>query len=282
MKKQKVILITGANSGVGKATSIELAKNGDCVVMLCRDKNRGEQALSDVKEASKNKDVELMLCDLSSLSDIKNFCREFKEKYNRLDVLINNAGVILPGRHLTKDGFELQFQVNYLAPVLINKLLLGIMVKGSRIINVSSGAHKIGKIFFEDVNLTKNYRLWRAYAQSKLALTIYTYELSRRLENSGITVNSVHPGAVASSMGINRDTGFGTFITRLLKPFFLTPLKGAETSIYLATSSDVSNVSGKYFYKKKPVKTSKISYDKELGNKLWDYTENLLSDALKF
>ena len=279
MHKNKVILITGASSGVGKATALELAKRNNTVIMLCRNKERGESALNEIKELSGNDSVHLMICNLADLDDIREFCNKFKEKFGILNILINNAGVILPGRNITKNGFELQFGVNYLSHFLITNLLLETLEKGapSRIVNVSSGIQKIGKIYFNDVNLKNNYKLWRAYAQSKLAMILFTYELSRRLQERGsrITVNCLHPGAVATKMGINRENGFGTFVTTFLKPFFQTPLKGAETSIFLATSPKVEGVSGKYFYKKKPITSCKDSYNIEIAKKLWDMSVDM-------
>jgi len=280
MGADKVIIITGANSGMGKAISIKIAETGANVVMLCRDKRRGEEALNDVIKKSKSNLVNLMLCDLGSLKSIRDFCEEFKVQYNRLDVLVNNAGVIIPGRHETSDGFELQFGVNHLGHFLLTNLLLDYLKKSgnSRIVNVSSGAHKIGKIYFDDVNLTKNYTLIRAYAQSKLANILFTYELADKLKGTKVTANCLHPGAVATNMGINRKTGFGTFITKLLKPFFNTPEKGAETTIYLAISKEVEGISGKYFYKQKEILSSKRSYNKEDAKKLWELSEKMTKE----
>jgi NAD(P)-dependent dehydrogenase (short-subunit alcohol dehydrogenase family) len=282
MDGTSVVLVTGANSGMGKATCIELAKTGAQVVMLCRNEQRGEKALADVRKSSGNKKVELMLCDLGSLKSINSFCDEFLERYDRLEVLINNAGVILPGRHETADGFELQFGVNHLGHFLLTNRLLELLIASApaRIINVSSGAHKAGRIYYDDVNLKANYSFIRAYAQSKLANVLFTNELSVRLKDQGVTVNSLHPGAVATNMGINRETGFGTFITRLLKPFFVTAEQGAETSIYLAASPEVVNVTGKYFYRKKPVATSKRANNREDARKLWELSEKLIAEKM--
>lgn len=268
----RVAIVTGANSGMGRATSLALARTGAQVVMLCRSKSRGEAALAEVKELSGSKSVELMLCDLGSMASIRAFSEKFRQKYCNLHVLVNNAGVILPGRHLTADGFELQFGVNHLGHFLLTNLLLDLLKASApaRIINVSSGAHKIGRIHFDDINLQHNYSLIRAYAQSKLANILFTYELARRLQGTGVTANCLHPGAVATNMGINRETGFGTFITGLLKPFFQTAENGAETTIYLATSPEVEGVSGKYFYRKRPVQSSKRSYDVDTATRLWN------------
>jgi NAD(P)-dependent dehydrogenase (short-subunit alcohol dehydrogenase family) len=275
--KNSVAVVTGANSGMGKAISTELARTGAVVVMLCRSKERGEAALKEVKELSGSSNVELMTCDLGSIKSIENFCMEFKKKYNRLNVLVNNAGVILPGWHQTAEGYELQFGVNHLGHFLLTNRLLELLITSapSRIVNVASGAHKIGKIHFDDVNLKKNYTLWRAYAQSKLANILFTYELAERLKGTEVTANCLHPGAVATSMGVNRDTGFGTFITGMLKPFFQTAEQGAETTIYLATSKEVEGITGKYFYRKRPITSSKVSYDKVVSKRLWELSEEM-------
>ncbi len=277
MDKNSVVIVTGANSGMGKATSVGLAKTGATVVMLCRNKAKGEKAVHEVRDLSGNSSVELTICDLGSRKSIEDFCVEFKKKYRRLDVLVNNAGVILLGRQETFDGYELQFGVNHLGHFLLTNRLLDLMLISApaRIINVSSGAHKAGKIHFADVNLKKNYNVWRAYAQSKLANVLFTYELSERLKGTKVTANCLHPGAVATAMGIDRNTGFGTFITGLLKPFFQTPEEGAQTAIYLATSHEVDGVTGKYFYRKSPIPSSKRSYDKDLAKKLWELSERM-------
>lgn len=278
MDKNSVVIVTGANSGIGKATSIGLAKTGATVVMLCRRKTEGEAAVQEVRFLTGNNSVDLMLCDLGSLKSIEEFCLEFKKKYQRLDVLLNNAGVILSQRHETVDGYELQFGVNHLGHFFLTNLLLDRLIESapSRIINVSSGAHKVGKIHFKDINLKKNFHVMRAYAQSKLANILFTYELAERLKDTGVTVNCLHPGAVATKMGINRDNGFGTLITRMLKPFFQTAEKGAETSIFLATSHEVAGVTGKYFYRKKAIASSKRSYDKTIAKELWNLSEEMI------
>jgi NAD(P)-dependent dehydrogenase (short-subunit alcohol dehydrogenase family) len=281
MENKKVVLITGGSSGMGKAAAVELAKLGYFVIFISRNKERGEKALRDIKTESGSEDVRLMLCDLGDIKSIRKFAEEFKLSYSRLDILINNAGVILPERHETKDGYELQFGVNHLGHFLLTNLLLETIINSapSRIINVASGAHKVGKIHFQDINFKKNFNLIKAYAQSKLANILFTYELADRLKNTEVTVNCLHPGAVATQMGINRKTGFGTFITRMLKPFFQTPKEGASTAIYLAASDEVKKVTGKYFYKRKPIKSSKLSYDRELAEKLWKLSEELVNSV---
>lgn len=285
MNHKNVALVTGGNSGVGKAAAVELAKHGYMVVILCRNKQKGEEALIDIKRESGSKEIDLLLCDLGNLSLIRQAAALFLEKYPGLNILINNAGVILPGRYETSDGFELQFGVNHLGHFLLTNLLLDTLISSApaRVINVTSGAHKIGKIHFDDINLKNRFNFIKAYGQSKLANILFTYELADRLQGTGVDVNCFHPGAVASRMGINRDTGFGTTITRILKPFFQTPKAGASTGIYLATSEDVKGITGQYFIKKKAVKSSGLSYDKRLGKRLWEISEKMtglnVSDA---
>lgn len=278
VNEKNVVLITGGNAGMGKATATELAGLGYLVVVLSRSKEKGRVAVEEIKKESGSDAVDLMICDLASMASIRHFVSEFKEKYNKLNVLINNAGVIVPKRHETSDGFELQFGVNHLGHFLLTNLLLDTIKSSSpaRIINLSSGAHKSGKIYFEDLNLKKNYNVVKAYAQSKLANVLFTYELADRLKGTGVTVNTLHPGAVATQMGIDRQTGFGTLITGMLKPFFQTPPEGASTAIYLATSEEVKDTTGKYFYNKKPIPSSKLSYDKKLAKKLWKVSERLV------
>ncbi|MDF2613312.1 MAG: short-chain dehydrogenase [Clostridia bacterium] len=278
MSENKIVLITGGSAGMGKAAASELMRLGYFVIILARNKERGEKALAEIKSESKSNLADLMLCDLASQASIRRFVSQFKEKYKRLDVLINNAGVILPSRHETNDGFELQFAVNHLGHFLLTNLLLDTIKNSSpaRIINVSSGAHKAGKIHFDDLNLKKNYNLIKSYSQSKLANILFTYELADRLKDRGVTVNTLHPGAVATQMGINRTTGFGTLITSMLKPFFKSPAEGASTTVYLATSNEVQNITGKYFYNKKPIPSSKLSYDKELAKRLWQVSEKMV------
>ncbi|MFS1514077.1 SDR family oxidoreductase [Chengkuizengella sp. SCS-71B] len=271
----KIALITGANSGMGLATTTEIAKKGATVIMLCRNKQRGEAALETAKQHSGSQNIELMICDLGSLESIRTFVSQFKEKYYKLDILINNAGVISLKRELTSDGFEMQLGINHLGHFLLTNLLLESLnnAEEARIINVSSGAHKIGKIDLQDPFLTKRYGLMKGYAQSKLANILFTKELSKKLSNTNITVNALHPGAVATNIGVNRKTGFGKNLIKLVKPFFLSPEEGAATAIYLATSDEVKDTTGEYFYKKKIAFVSKVAQDNELAKKLWTWSE---------
>lgn len=289
--KGMLAIVTGASSGMGMATTAALADKGYKVIMLCRSEKRG-QAAYDQLMAKEGRDIELWLCDLGSFASIRQFSDRFHETFgwtdgecadseNRisdqeeasvgkaLDLLVNNAGFISLDRQETEDHFERQFGVNHLGHFLLTNLLLDTMKEGSRIVVVASGAHKAGKIHFEDINLTKGYNVVKAYGQSKLANVLFTRELSRRMKSRGITVNCCHPGAVATQMGVDRKTGFGKTIVGMLKPFFLTPEEGAATAVFLATAPTLTNVTGEYFYRCKIARSSKRSKDKELAEKLY-------------
>jgi len=270
----KVAIVTGANSGMGMATVEALSDKGAAVIMLCRNEERGKEALLKLTK-DKPRKLDLILCDLGDFESIRTFAKAVKEKYDHIDILVNNAGFISLDRQETKEGLERQFGINHIGHFLLTKELLDLMGKGSRIVNVASGAHKTGKIHFDDINLTKGFNVIKAYSQSKLANVLFTRELARRVAVRGITVNCCHPGAVATNIGIDRDTGFGKTITGLLKPFFQTPMEGARTAIFLASDKSVENISGGYFYKCKIAKSSKRSKDKKLAKKLFELSEEI-------
>ncbi|MFX1317338.1 MAG: SDR family oxidoreductase [Promethearchaeota archaeon] len=268
----KICMITGANSGIGKATALSIAKMGAVVIMICRDKNRGENAQKEIINETGNKSVDLFICDLSSQESIYKLAENFKKKYQKLDVLINNAGVVKTKRILTIDGFETTFAVNYLAPFLLTNLLLDIIKESapSRIINIISGIHKSGSINFDDLQAENKYRSYKAYGQSKLALILFTYELSKKLEGTSVTVNALHPGFTRTNIGRDYSVFIRPF-TKLSK----NPKKGAETSIYLATSPEVEGITGKYFIKKQQKRSSKDSYNEKLAKELWNVSLKL-------
>lgn len=269
-------IVTGANSGMGKATVAALADKGYEVIMLCRDSGRGKEAYDDLKSENSNRRLQLMLCDLGNYDSIRKFVKAFKDQNKSLDVLVNNAGFISLDRQFTDEGIERQFGINHLGHFLLTHLLLGTMKDGSRIVVVASGAHKTGRIHFSDINLNKGFNVVTAYSQSKLANVLFAREMARRLKSRGITVNCCHPGAVATNMGVSRDTGFGKTITGLLKPFFLTPAEGAKTAIFLATDDSVKDVTGEYFYKCKSATSSKMSRDMKLAGKLYKFSGELI------
>lgn len=272
---EKIAIVTGANSGMGKATTLALMNLGYHVVMACRDLKRGEEALIEVtKEAAAGQST-LITCDLASFTSIETFTGQFRARFERLDVLIANAGVILTSREETEQGFEKQLGVNHFGHAYLIHLLTDLLKTSapSRIVIVASGAHKVGRIDYTNLPMKRHYGTFRAYSRSKLANVIYAKELSRRFQGSGVTVNSCHPGAVGTSMGVNRQTGFGQGLMSLLSHVFLTPKQGADTAIFLATSKTVENMNGYYFYKRQPTKTSKNGSDPLQGRRLWEATQ---------
>lgn len=252
--KGKIVLITGGNAGIGKATAIGLAKMGAHVVIACRSKERGLAAVEEIEKESDNSQVDLLVMDLASQKSVRNAAKEFQERFGRLDVLINNAGVFLPKRELTEDGIEKTFATNYLGHFLLTHLLLDTLKKSSpsRIVNVAS-KHGGIKINFDDLMLEKSYSILKAVGPTKLGLVMFTKELAKKLDGTGVTVNSLHPGLVRTTL--LKDTGFLRYIFKLIP--HVSPAKGAETSIYLASSADVQNVSGKFFSNKKETATGK-------------------------
>lgn len=271
----KVAIVTGANSGMGMATAKALLDEGATVIMLCRSEKRGKEAY-EILTKNGNSRTYLILCDLGDYDSIRSFVRKVKKQFERIDILVNNAGFISLDRQETKEGLERQFGINHVGHFLLTTELLDMMGKGSRIVNVASGAHKTGKIHFDDINLTKGFNVIKAYSQSKLANVLFTRELARRVAERGITVNCCHPGAVATNIGIDRETGFGKTITGLLKPFFQTPAEGARTAIFLSIEDSVKNITGEYFYKCKIAKSSNRSKVMVLAKKLYEFSEELV------
>jgi NAD(P)-dependent dehydrogenase (short-subunit alcohol dehydrogenase family) len=268
----KICLITGANSGVGKATALGLARMGATVVMVCRNQAKGEEAQKEVQAQSGNSDVHLLLADLSSQQSIRELVAQFQQQFSQLHVLINNAGVVPLGRRETVDGLEMTFAVNYLAPFLLTNLLLDTLKASApaRIINVSSDAHEAGYINMDDLQSKNSFSFMKVYGQSKLALVLSTYELARRLEGTGVTVNALHPGFVTTNLGQNDVGPFLRAIARVVFLFGISPEKGAATSLYLASSPDVADVTGKYFEKSQQHPSAPISYDEALQHRLWE------------
>lgn len=274
--KGKVCMITGANSGIGKASAIELARMGLTVIMVCRDPDRGKAALSEVRAKSRNDSVDLMIADLSSQKSIRELVQNFINRYQHLHVLINNAGVFLAKHTVTVDGIETTLAVNHLAYFLLTNLLLDVLKSSApaRIVNVSSIAHRRGHIDFDDLQGEKKYSGFKAYNQSKLANILFTYELAKRLKGSGVTANCLHPGAVATNL-VRGNSGAFALIWKALTPFMLSPDKGARTCIYLASSPEVESVSGKYFVKEAETVSSKESYDESVAQRLWQVSAEL-------
>jgi NAD(P)-dependent dehydrogenase (short-subunit alcohol dehydrogenase family) len=283
--KGRICIITGSNSGIGKETAIGLAKMGVTIVMVVRDQERGEKARIEIVKQTGNDSVDLMICDLSSMSSIRHFVEEFKKKYDRLDVLINNAGAVFNKRELTPEGFERTLAVNYLGPFLLTHELMDLLKSSapSRIINVSSGLAKDGKVDLDDLQSEKNYPRTKAYSRrhapvydnAKLMVMMFTYELARRLKGSGVTVNVLMPGFTATNLGKSSGSLTSSIMFKMVRPMQQSAKKGAETSVYLASSNEVKDITGKCFAKKKETKTCPASYDEELQKRLWSKTESM-------
>jgi NAD(P)-dependent dehydrogenase (short-subunit alcohol dehydrogenase family) len=269
-------MITGASSGIGRATATELARQGTTLVLVCRDRRRGAACIAEIQQQTGNRDLTLMLADLSSQQSIRQLARDFLATERPLHVLINNAGVVNLQRKLTGDGIEEVVAVNHLAYFLLTHLLLDRLKASApaRIVNVASDAHKFGGIDFDNLQGERRYRTMKIYGQSKLANIMFTYELARRLEGSGVTVNCLHPGAVATGLGANNGA-WAKVLIKVIGTFFRTPESGAATSIYLASSPQVEGVSGKYFSNSKPRRSSKISYSAAAQRRLWEISAQL-------
>jgi NAD(P)-dependent dehydrogenase (short-subunit alcohol dehydrogenase family) len=279
----KIVLVTGANQGIGKATAIGLARQGARVVLVSRNADKGRAALADVRAASATGDAQLIVADLSSQADVRRAAAELRTHHARLDVLVNNAGVFVPARHETVDGLEETFAVNHLAPFLLTTELLDLLKASapSRIVTVSSEVHSGAKMAWDDLQFaTQRYGGMKAYGQSKLANVLFTYELARRLEGSGVTANALHPGVIASGFG-QTYPGAMSFFVKVARPFLLTAEEGAKTSIYLASSPAVEGVTGQYLSKCKPVKSNAVSYDEASQRKLWALSLELVKAHAK-
>jgi NAD(P)-dependent dehydrogenase (short-subunit alcohol dehydrogenase family) len=278
----KTVLVTGANQGIGKATAIALAAKGAHVVIVARNADKGRAALAQVRAAAPG-GAELIVADLSSQEQVRRAAAEFKARHDRLDVLVNNAGVYVPERHVTADGLEETFGLNHLGYFLFTKELLDVIqaTRQARIVNVSSDAHRGARMRWEDLQFERTpYRGFQAYGQSKLANVLFTYELARRLEGTGVTVNCLHPGVIGSGFGQTYGSAL-SILVKIARPFMLSPEEGARTSIYLASSPEVEGVTGKYFSKCKPVKSNAISYDLQSQQKLWSLSEQLVKAHAK-
>ena len=269
-------MITGANSGIGRETALALARMGARIVMVCRDEAKGLEARRDIEAQSGNTQLDLLLADLGSLRQVRRLAESFQARYGALHVLVNNAGLILGERSVTEEGHETTFAVNHLAPFLLTHLLLDTLKASApaRIINVASTVHFGVRIHFEDLFQEANYQPMGAYRQSKLANILFTYRLAEQLEGTGVTANCLHPGIVETNFG-NKGSRLYRFFKPMVKPFFINPQKGAETLIHLASSPEVENTTGKYFERKKPRRSSKISYDIETQDRLWNISEQL-------
>ena len=275
----KVCVVTGSNSGIGRETAEALASMGARVVMVTRSREKGSEAREAIIRATGNREVDLLICDLSIMSQVESLAEEITENYSLLDVLINNAGAVFSKRTVTLEGFERSFAVNYLAPFKLTHQLIPILKNSapSRVINLSSGLHKRAHIDLEDLQSTKHYEGMKAYQNSKLMVLLFTYELARRLTGTSITVNAVQPGFVATNLGRNSGSLVSSIMFRLVRPLQISPKEGAQTSIYAATAPELDGITGKCFAKSAEVKTSPESYDEDLQKRLYEKTLSLLN-----
>jgi len=276
--KGRLCIITGANSGIGYHTAKGLAEKKATVVMVCRDLEKGQKALDEIKTATGSNSLYLMHCDVSSMKSIDRFTREFNDRFTCLHVIINNAGAAFSKRQTTEEGYEKTIATNYLGAFKLTHNLLPILREKtpSRIINISSGMHKTGKVDFEDLMFEKRYKSMEAYATTKLMVTAYTYALAERLEGTGVTANVVEPGFVATNLGANMGGFWDKLAFTIVRPIQTSAEKGAETSIWAASNSELEEVTGKTFAKKSEAKSAEITYDTEFQDKLWENTVKTL------
>ena len=274
----KVVLITGGTRGIGKATAIGLATLGARVGITGRDRARAEQAATDIRAASGNPAVAAFAADLTSQAEVRRLAVAVLDAYPRLDVLVNNVGGFWAHRHPTADGLERTFALNYLAPFLLTNLLLDRLKASApaRVVTVSSSAQALGRIEFDDLQGARHYSGQRAYNQSKLATVMFTNELARRLEGTGVTATSLHPGVVRTNFGAEDQARFFAVISRVVLPLLKTPAQGAQTPIYLASSPDLDGVTGQFFANRKPKTANKVAYDADMRARLWQVSADLV------
>jgi len=274
----KTVLVTGGTGGIGKATALGLATLGARVAITGRDRARAQAAAADIRTATGNDAVDAYAADLSAQAEVRRLAAEMLATYPRLDVLVNNVGGYWAHRHVTGDGLEHTFALNHLAPFLLTNLLWDRLLASApaRVITVSSGAQAMGRIDFDDLQGERNWSGQRAYNQSKLANVMFTYELARRLEGTGVTATVLHPGVVRTAFGAEDPAGWQRLFLPLVRPWLKSPAQGAETPIYLASSPEVAGVTGRYFANRKPKTSNRASYDTEAQARLWRVSADLV------
>jgi retinol dehydrogenase-14 len=276
----RTVLITGGTSGIGRATATGLAAIGARVAITGRNRERTERLAREIGTAV-GAHVDVFTADLSSQTEVRRLAGEVLQTYPRIDVLVNNVGGYWDSRHVTVDGLERTFALNHLAPFLLTNLLLERLQQGvpARVVTVSSGAHAMGRIDFEDLQGERSYSGQRAYNQSKLANVMFTYELARRLQGSAVTGNVLHPGVVRTSFGAEDPGRVQRLLVPFVRPFMKAPAQGAATSIYLASSPHLEQMTGRYFVNSKPRRSSKLSYDEATAARLWQVSADLVGLA---
>ncbi len=278
----KVALVTGATNGIGKVTALELARAGYRVLFTSRDPRKGERVLEELKAQSGSDALELYVGDLSSMAEVRRVALEVRAKYPRLDVLVNNAGGVFMEHQTTVDGFEYTFAFNHLSYFLLTNLLLESLKAAdhARVVSVSSSANYGGKIVWNDLEGSSRYSGFGAYSQSKLMNILFANELAHRLRGTGVTSNSLHPGFVSTGFGDNSSGLVKTILSLLKRVGSITPEKGAETTLYLATSSEVEGVTGQFFDLKKMKRANPIAYDESAQKRLWNLSDKLVAQWL--
>src|SRR6266576_742039 len=273
----KFVLVTGGTGGIGRATAIGLAALGARVGITGRDQARAEAAAASICTAPGGPAVDAFAADMSAQAGVRRLAAQVAGTYPRLDVLVNNVGGFWAHRHLTADGLERTFALNHLAPFLLTSLLLDRLTARApaRIVTVSSGAHASGRIDFDDLQGERDYSGQRAYSQSKLANVMFTYELARRLDGTGVTATVCHPGMVRTSFGDEDQAAYFAAMIRVARLFMKTPAQGALTPVYLASSPEVEGVTGRYFASRKPKTSSKASHDTAAAARLWQASAGL-------
>ena len=265
------VILTGATRGIGHAAAIEIAQRGADLAIVGRDPERVRATASEARAAAAGAPVHEHVADLAQMDEVRRLADELLDAYPRIDVLANNAGAMFTSRHVTADGFEQTFALNHLAPFLLTSLLLDRLTASApaRVVTVSSGAHASGRIDFDDLQGEQNYSGQRAYSQSKLANVMFTYELARRLDGTGVTATVCHPGVVRTSFGAEDQAAHMAAMIRVARLFMKTPAQGALTPVYLASSPQVEGVTGRYYANRKPTTSSKASYDTTAAARLW-------------
>jgi len=277
----KHVLVTGATNGIGEVSAHELARMGATVVVVSRSEAKCKRVVDRIRQETGNSNVSYMAADLSDMEAVRELAAAYKAKFDRLDVLLNNAGAVFTERKTSVDGLEMTFALNHINYFLLTYELLPLIEQtaashpdwGARIVNVSSEAHRTG-INWDDVQFERNYNTMNAYGQSKCMNVLFTYDLADRLNGTGVTVNAAHPGFVATGFGMNSNW-FWRGVMTMVRPFARTPEQGAETSIYLASSPAVQGVTGKYFADKAPKQTIQSTYEKSEQARLWALSEDV-------
>lgn len=280
----KTVLVTGANTGIGKETAMDMARRGARVILACRDMTRARLAADEIRQQTGNGNVDVKKLDLASLQSVRDFSKDFQQNEDRLDILINNAGIMMCPKWQTEDGFEMQFGVNHLGHFLLTNCLLDLLKKSapSRVVTVSSLAHEKGEIHFDDINLDKNYKREVSYRQSKLANVLFSRELAKRLQGTGVTTYSLHPGVIRTELGRHLFPTLSFLLKIIVIPFMMlikSPWEGAQTTIYCAVEESIANDSGLYYSDCAAKTPAPQAQDDAAAKKLWDLSASMVGLA---